>query len=249
MERSNGTSGGSVALGGLGPPAASTGRLIGGALLLASAVAGLHLLGSGTLAAPPADPGRWAAWAAERTPLEAAFAVARVLVLLVGWYLTVLTLLASLARGVRAAHLAAAAERVALPPLRPLVRTIGTGVAVGCAAVTLTPVALPAARAHDPPSAAAPMPPLPAHDPAALPGSSFGLPTELVWTVRPGDHLWGIADDVLCRAWGRTPAVADVAAYWRGVVAANRSRLADPANPDLILPGDTLMLPPTPLAP
>lgn len=63
------------------------------------------------------------------------------------------------------------------------------------------------------------------------------------WTVRPGDHLWHVAETTLARAWGRPPTDAEVAPYWTAVVEANRSRLIDPANPDLIRPGQVLSLP------
>jgi nucleoid-associated protein YgaU len=52
--------------------------------------------------------------------------------------------------------------------------------------------------------------------------------------VQPGDHLWNIAE--------RT-APADVATYWRRLVELNRPRLADPDNPDLLFPGDVVVLP------
>lgn len=58
------------------------------------------------------------------------------------------------------------------------------------------------------------------------------------WVVEPGDSFWSIAEDVVGgereRAVGR---------YWRTLVEANRSRLVDPANPDLLVPGQELTLP------
>ena len=40
----------------------------------------------------------------------------------------------------------------------------------------------------------------------------------------------------------------DVADYWMTLIEANRRRLHDPANPDLLFPGQTLDLPPVPSA-
>jgi nucleoid-associated protein YgaU len=35
-----------------------------------------------------------------------------------------------------------------------------------------------------------------------------------------------------------------VGRYWRRLIDANRDRLVDPGNPDLLLPGQELVLPP-----
>jgi len=93
------------------------------------------------------------------------------------------------------------------------------------------------------PRAAAPTPPTAPPTPPALgpvPGS---------WTVRPGDHFWAVADQVLSRTWGRPPTDTEVGPYWRTLVEANRSRLPDPANPDLLFPGHSLTVPPPPARP
>lgn len=57
-----------------------------------------------------------------------------------------------------------------------------------------------------------------------------------VYTVRPGDTLW----DVARRALG-TDDVRRVARYWPRIHRANRAVIGD--NPDLILPGQKLVLP------
>jgi hypothetical protein len=86
--------------------------------------------------------------------------------------------------------------------------------------------------------AAGPAPPAtptgwsPAPDPAPPAGEATS------WVVEPGDSFWSIAEDVVGgereRAVGR---------YWRTLVEANRSRLVDPSNPDLLVPGQELTLP------
>jgi len=63
------------------------------------------------------------------------------------------------------------------------------------------------------------------------------------WTVRTGDHFWSIAERRLASAWDRAPSVAEIVPYWRRLIATNRDRLADPANVDLIFPGQVLRLP------
>lgn len=70
--------------------------------------------------------------------------------------------------------------------------------------------------------------------------SRDGVPT---WTVRSGDHLWRVAEHVLAVQLGRAPSDAQVVPYWQRLIEANRSRLPDPDNPDLVLPGLELVLP------
>jgi LysM domain len=62
------------------------------------------------------------------------------------------------------------------------------------------------------------------------------------WTVEAGDSFWSIAAETAAPAGG---AANDrrVACYWRRLVEANRGRLLDPGNPDLLVPGQELVLP------
>lgn len=60
------------------------------------------------------------------------------------------------------------------------------------------------------------------------------------WTVRPGEHLWSIAEQVVPPGAGE----AEVAAYWSRLVTLNRAALADPDCPDLLFVGQVLELPP-----
>jgi nucleoid-associated protein YgaU len=69
------------------------------------------------------------------------------------------------------------------------------------------------------------------------------------YVVRHGDHLWGIAEKALEQAWGHSPADEQIAPYWQQLIEANRAEFVDPGNPDLILPGQALVLPPPPPAP
>ena len=65
-------------------------------------------------------------------------------------------------------------------------------------------------------------------------------------TVAPGDNLWVIAERSLAGALHRHPSIHETAPYWLQVVDANRSRLTDPGNPDLVLPGQVIAMPPPP---
>jgi hypothetical protein len=64
------------------------------------------------------------------------------------------------------------------------------------------------------------------------------------WIVEPGDSLWSIADEVMRRADGSSPGERAVARYWHRLIGANRQDLVDPANPDLLVPGQRLVVPP-----
>ena len=75
----------------------------------------------------------------------------------------------------------------------------------------------------------APAPPAPAPPPAAAANE---------WVVAPGESFWSIAEDVV--GAGTT---AEITAYWRTLIDANRDRLVTP-DPDLVLPGQVFVLPP-----
>ena len=75
-------------------------------------------------------------------------------------------------------------------------------------------------------------------------GASPLPPPGNTWVVGPGDSLWSIAEDVLASPGGDPPGERDVGRYWRRLIDANRAGLVDPGNPDLLLPGQELVLPP-----
>lgn len=57
--------------------------------------------------------------------------------------------------------------------------------------------------------------------------------------VRPGEHFWSIAEQIVTERGLDT----DVATYWNALVAENQANLIDPDNPDLLHPGQVLRLP------
>lgn len=63
--------------------------------------------------------------------------------------------------------------------------------------------------------------------------------------VEPGDNLWSISEDRLDDDLGRAAVDPEVVPYWREVVDANQDRYVRPGDPDLIEPGQLLVLPPT----
>lgn len=100
------------------------------------------------------------------------------------------------------------------------------------------------APAAPPPAAPAavpvPVPAIPVPAPAAAPAPA--PPPETI-RVAPGMSFWSIAEEVLADE-GRPTAERDVARYWRTLIDANLDRLVAAGNPDLLLPGQELVLPP-----
>ena len=71
-------------------------------------------------------------------------------------------------------------------------------------------------------------------------------PTVDSWLVESGDSLWSIAEETLQDHSEPGDVMTDetIAAYWRVVIEANLDRLVEPGNPDLIMPGQEIVLPP-----
>ncbi len=65
--------------------------------------------------------------------------------------------------------------------------------------------------------------------------------TENTWVVSRGDHLWSIAAETVS---DHTPDASDeeIADYWRRLIGANRDAVG--SDPDLINPGQRIVLPP-----
>jgi hypothetical protein len=227
-------------------------RRLGGVMVVAAPVlVALVIAGSGPLAAPPT--GSWSAveaWYREAGPATGAVVVLRLMAMLGCTWLLV------------AASLQLAASASPLHDLQRLADTVSPlvlqRVSHGVASLSVTAgLAVPsvAAMPQDdppgtavmevveepgattttaPPTPAAPVIPVPAPAPASV-------EDEIV--VEVGDSFWSLAVDVLSDVHGAHPGDREVAAYWRRLVDANRSRLVDPANPDLIFPAQTLTLP------
>jgi hypothetical protein len=94
-----------------------------------------------------------------------------------------------------------------------------------------------------PPDGAASAPPASRAPPAPATADAAHAPsTQSSWTVEAGDSFWSIAAEAVAAA-GREPTDRQVTAYWRRLVEANRIRLIDAGNPDLLLSGQHLVLP------
>jgi nucleoid-associated protein YgaU len=121
-------------------------------------IAGLALLtaaGRGSLAAPPASPGRWLSWIDDRDPATAFVALARLAALAIGWYLLAALVVGAAARLGRAHALIAMADRLTVPSARRILDgALGLAIVAssltGVAGAETTPGALPAAAASAP---------------------------------------------------------------------------------------------------
>jgi nucleoid-associated protein YgaU len=137
----------------------------------------------------------------------------------------------------------------ALPAPALLRRALGLAL-VGTVAVPTTafattpstdpPVLVLVEPAPTPSTAPSTVPPAPERPPPQPPAPP---PTDVAaaptWRVAPGDCFWTIAEQVV-----GTDDVATVHVYWRALVRANLDRLVVPGNPDLVHPGQELVLPP-----
>ena len=63
--------------------------------------------------------------------------------------------------------------------------------------------------------------------------------------VQPGDSFWRIAEQQLAQQLGAPPTTAAITTYWVQLVDRNADRLVEAGNPDLLHPGQVLVLPGT----
>jgi nucleoid-associated protein YgaU len=97
--------------------------------------------------------------------------------------------------------------------------------------------------ASSPPGPAPAPAPTAAPGPAPAPSTASPPSATSSWRVERGQHLWGIAEATVHARGG---GAAQVPGYWRTLVEANRDRLVVRDRPDLIFPGQDLVLPPGP---
>jgi hypothetical protein len=102
---------------------------------------------------------------------------------------------------------------------------------------TSPPVAGPSPAEADP--LFVPVSPAAIHMTGWGPTSAEGV--EIV--VKPGDHMWKLAEDRLRAILDRPVTDAEIAPYWLRVIGANLATIRS-GDPDLIFPGEILLLPP-----
>jgi hypothetical protein len=148
-----------------------------------------------------------------------------------GGYLALLVTLTALARVTRVASLTRLADALA-----PAV--IGVLFGLPTVATAQTPTTDPPVVMHQL-SDTAPMPPatVTASPPPVQPT------TQPTWTIQPGQHFWAVAEHLVTDRLGRPPTDAEIVPYWHRLIEANRDRLRDRNNPDLVFPSQVLVLP------
>ncbi len=236
--------------------------LVGWIAALVGSLALLHTVGAHHLPTPPLDD--LGSWIDSATAPTIAFTAARFVALGLGYYLLSVTCIAV----IDAARHRASMRRMVPDRVEFAARAaIGAGVLASILAPFVDdpdsqglPTALTTSIDRSPaaPPITAPattvQPPSTTTEPATsttAPRIETGLPApsptpELTptWTVEAGDHLWAIAEETVIDAWGRQPSDGEIVEYWVALIAHNRSRLPDPDNPDLIVPGQIIELPP-----
>ena len=67
----------------------------------------------------------------------------------------------------------------------------------------------------------------------------------ILYTVRPGDNLWSITASHIAGEGDGAPSPARIVPLWLQVISLNQERLRS-SDPDLIFPGEKILLPPLP---
>jgi nucleoid-associated protein YgaU len=221
--------------------------------LLTLVIAVLIAAGHGPLALPARGTG-WSQWVGTRDAITMVFVAVRVGALVLASYLLLVGVVTGVALGARSVRLVRLADWLTVPVVRTVVQSL---LGLSLATATLTAPS-PGASGWHPPAAVmelvpthdrspvvqSAVPPPPGAPQISRPDREHATTSRPTWTVQPGDHFWSIAARHLGDVFGEQPHQAAVTRYWRRLIDANRDRLRDPSNADLIYPGDVLRLPP-----
>ena len=75
------------------------------------------------------------------------------------------------------------------------------------------------------------------------PGPTSQPPPPAIVVVQPGQSFWTIATGLVQQRLRTPPTPAQVGPFWLDLIAANAARLPEPGNPDLMYPGQMLVVP------
>jgi hypothetical protein len=229
--------------------------LVGWLVFVAASIAGLHRLGEWFPLDLIFDRG---------SPLEPALAAAvRLTGLVTGYWLAGSTILYLIGRATRLPAAIRAVGWATIAPVRRLIDAVVAGALVAsiglpAAAVAITGPGYIPVPAGDPvenenpavgsvltgtlflPTQQILVPQVDDPESVALQATVSNQSSEVV--VQPGDHLWSLAEQQLTLVRGREVSDTEIAPYWLKVVGINLSRIRS-GDPDLIFPGEILLLP------
>jgi hypothetical protein len=210
-------------------------------MLIAVELGALQVLSrSGSLAflrTPGADPSAWRLWLASTPPQDAVAAVLRLAATGCAWWLVATTGLYVVARLARIPGLLSTLEWTTPRAVRRVIdRALALSVIASLTGGT-------AAFAGGAPPIPVPVISAPSPEPLPIPTAIPPAPPDRQ-TVQWGDNLWTIAAGHLADT-GVVRSNSQIAPYWRALVQDNRASLRS-GNPDLIFPGESVVLPPTP---
>jgi nucleoid-associated protein YgaU len=136
--------------------------------------------------------------------------------------------------------LIAGAASVSMSASLSLPAAAGPGAGEPTGTAVMVPLDVPSPTSSSTTSAVEPAPapdrPVASRPAPAPPAAPAPIPvTDDEIVVEPGDSFWSIAAEAA--------AGGDVDEYWRSLIEANRDRLIDRDNPDLLYPGQVLTLP------
>lgn len=142
-----------------------------------------------------------------------------------------------------------AGPQVAL--VRDGAETAGSEAIVPVPAPTPADAGTPTSPEGNEPVGSEPTTPGEATDSSQLPAEESGAPAmpvsvtaEREVRIEPGDHFWALAERDLAEALGRPATDREVVPHWQAILEANADRLPVPGNPDLLRPGQLVVLPP-----
>ncbi len=142
------------------------------------------------------------------------------------------------------------ARTLALVALAMVLLTAGAAVGWIAQRESTSDNAAPPTTIAPPPSAVTPnSPPGVPPPPEASAPSEEASGAQMQHTVRAGESFWAIAVAEVERVTQHQPDLFQVDSYWRTLVQANADRLVHPGNPDLVYPGQVLVLPVMPGSP
>lgn len=229
--------------------------LLGWLAFVAASIGGLHRLGNAFPLELVLDSGG---------PLEPALAgVLRLTGLAVGYWLAASTVLYLIGRAGRLPGAIRAIGWATIGPVRRLIDGVVASAVVASVGIPATAIAMTGpgyipVPAGDPIETEVPVPgsflpgtlflptqqiPVPeVGDPESVAPQTTvpNEPTEVV--VQSGDHMWSLAQQRLEQVRGREVSDTEIAPYWLKMIDVNLSRIRS-GEPDLIYPGEILLLP------